>query len=578
MLASSRSLQRLLRSSTKCHDLATRSGHSLRHLATTTPSDYHPPPVHGLPGNELRVKPFPFQPDATFQDSMASNLARINFSLAAAADKQNITMSLEIVSNMKTEGVLPNLDTYNHLLRTVAHYQRSEEAWAIFDDMLLVGIQPDVQTFNLLLEAHQSKSSLYAWPILRRMESMSITPNATTYALIIQYFTSSNNLECALRYKQLMKSKGIDADFQTEHNIIQLAARQGHARLALDLATTYEDESLRRLEPEVWVTCLLSAASCLWKDGVVKCWEYVVQDLKLYPDEGLCIGVLNTAARHGLPDLATDALRVLKATNVQWKEHHFAPLVEAFCNAGQLKEAFITLGIMQHSDTPPSSNTVTPILNIIKKDVDSVDAAWAILEELYKQKSIDVVAMNLLLRAAVELEDLQRAVGAYKSFGEYKIKPNYDTFYTLLQGCITARHRLLGDLILDDLKEAGLSKDQKVSELMIELCLTQETYEDAFSYLEEMKAQGLVPSLRTYELLVRKCLYNGDSRHHIALDELKEARYQVSPDLHREIRHVQRRLDETNSAQNGYAVPENVKPAGLEGSARRFIETGGLEQ
>jgi hypothetical protein len=59
-----------------------------------------------------------------------------------------------------------------------------------------------------------------------------------------------------------------------------------------------------------------------------------------------CMSVLqvNTAACHGSPDLATDVLRVLKLSGIEWKEYHFTALIKAFChNSNQLKEALITL-------------------------------------------------------------------------------------------------------------------------------------------------------------------------------------------------------------------------------------------
>ncbi|THU95367.1 hypothetical protein K435DRAFT_779042 [Dendrothele bispora CBS 962.96] len=481
---------------------------------------------------------------------------------------------------MKAEGIAPNLDTYNNLLRCLAYHHRAIDAWAILEDMILVGVQPDVHTFNYLIEAHQARTSVYLWPIVRKMESMSVKPNATTYRLIIHYFTSANNFECALRYLQKMKSEGIEPDFRTVQDIIQLAAQQGQPRLALDLATSYEKESVRRLEPEVWISCLLSAANCLWKDGVVQCWDYVVQELRINPDEGLCVQVLNTAARHGLPDLATDALRALKAAGIQWQEHHLAPLIESFVNAGQLKEALITLEIMHNADIPPLPTTLAPIFNFIKKDVDSLDAAWAVIDELHQERPIDVVVLNLLLEAAVALGDLQRTIGAYKSFSDYKVKANRETFYSLLRGCVSAGHRDLGDLILEDMKQAGVSRDKKIYELMVELCLSQDTYEDAFVFLEEMKAENFVPSADVYKTLIRKCLYSGDNRYHIAIEEMKEAGHKISLIFKQEIRRIQAKLDAATSpdSETPEPAPKNTGKVGLEGSAKRFIETGGLSQ
>jgi len=288
--------------------------------------------------------------------------------------------------------------------------------------------------------------------------------------------------------------------------------------------------------------------------------------------------VLHTAARHGLPDLATDALRVLKLLGATWQEHHFAPLIEAFCRANNLKDALVTLDIMRSNDIEPLTQTALPILNAISRDVDVVDTTWAVIDEMHKEKKrIDVSALNVIVQASVILGDLQRAVGTYKSYSDYGVKPNLDTFNFLLEGCISSSHRELGDLLLVEMKEEKIKPDRDTYKNMILLCLTQDTYEDAFFYLEEMKAGNQVPPLRVYEALVRKCASVGDSRCHIAIAEIEGCGYEVDPRLLYEVKNaVSHRPKETkNLNDTSFSGPANGS-VGLDGAAQRFIETGGL--
>ena len=53
------------------------------------------------------------------------------------------------------------------------------------------------------------------------------------------------------------------------------------------------------------------------------------------------------------------------------------------------------------------------------------------------------------------------------------------------------------------------------------LCLTQTTYEGAFSYPEEMKALRMFTSLVEYSAIVCKLVSVGDPRCKVALEELK---------------------------------------------------------
>lgn len=279
------------------------------------------------------------------------------------------------------------------------------------------------------------------------------------------------------------------------------------------------------------------------------------------------MSVLNAAARHGVPDLATDVLRVLKLSGIVWEEYHFAALIEAFCRNNQLKEALITLHIMRTNDILPLPGTSVPILDCVKVDVESLDSAWAIIDEIHEAKSgVDIDALKVIIQASVLLRDLQRAVGVYKSLSDYGMEPDVTIFNLLLDGCIAAQHRQLGDLLLADMKEIKIQPNEETYEKMIRLCLTQEVYEDAFFYLEEMKAAEFVPPRTVYEALVLKCRSMGDTRLDIALAEMRECGY---------------------SMPNPTSLKVNSKPfakkpkggsMGLDEETQDYIRTGGLSK
>ena len=268
------------------------------------------------------------------------------------------------------------------------------------------------------------------------------------------------------------------------------------------------------------------------KDGVLRLWPKVVNDLKVTPDEGVCLEVLHTAGRHGLPELATDALHHLQAIDASLQEFHFAPVIEALCRTHRIKDAMKFLAAMRSQGVPPTSQTSNSIFLAIKDDSDAIDRAWDALDELHKEGDvIDVTAINVILQASVAQGDLQRAFGTYKIFPEFNVKPDVDTFNSLLSGCVAARHRELGDQIMADMKAAEIKPDVLTYERLIVLCLTGQTYEDAFFYLEEMKAEKFYPPIALYEAIIRRCISEGDSRYRLALEEMEEFGYEISPRL-----------------------------------------------
>jgi len=340
------------------------------------------------------------------------------------------------------------------------------------------------------------------------------------------------NLESALLMLTNMEDNDLSPSAETAERIISLAARLGNARLALDLATSYEAESVRPLPSQAWVHCLSSCAGSLYADGVEVCWNKVVRDLRITPDEGLCLEVLHTASRHGLPVLAADVFRVLTDIKTPLQEYHFGPLVEAFCTSGMIKDALATLTLMRDADVHPDSGTTYPICRVIQSSPDYLESACTAVEQLRDEgKTVHLSALNCIIQASVGRRDLQRAVGTFNSFPTFDVKPDVETFNLLLEGCVAAAHRDLGDKLLLEMKEAAIQPNSGTYESLIMLCLTQTTYEDAFFYLEEMKGLKLVPPVSIYEALVQKCVLMGDTRYKLAVEEMAECGHRVSKKL-----------------------------------------------
>ncbi|OJA18630.1 hypothetical protein AZE42_01776 [Rhizopogon vesiculosus] len=492
-----------------------------------------PAPSSG--SSPIRNKPWSFVPDQTFQGTTPrSGIALYQYRSTGIANsaKAGSADVLKMCKAMKEEGLQADIIIYNNMLSCLADDCLVIEAWAVLEDMTSMGIAPDRHTFNHLIHASRRLQSSAMWEILEKMDAVGIPPDGRTFQLMIQRFTTAGNLEFALQCVYQLGTRGLALELTLAQDVIKLAAELGFPRLALDLAENFEATSVRRLNPDVWMRCLASSAEALYAQGVQPCWQKVVGELNLTPDEGLCIEVLHTAGRHGLSDLATDVIRVLRIIGADWQEYHFAPLIEALCNAGKLKDAFGTLDLMRSSNIFPTASTAHPIYDFLKKDIDKLDSAWKLLDKLRSEgKTIDRTAINAIIRAAISLSDLQRAVGAYKAFPDYNCIPDIDTFNTLLTGCIAASHRELGDRLLLELKELGIKPDATTYERIILLCLTQDTYEDAFFYLEEMKAQKFTPPRGVYSAIVRTCIAAGDSRYTLALDEMKQCGYPVSSNL-----------------------------------------------
>ncbi|KAH0827845.1 hypothetical protein J3R83DRAFT_3471 [Lanmaoa asiatica] len=479
--------------------------------------------------------PWAFNPDTTLARTSTLITRCQKEALSHARAERRLIPMLRLVREMKAEGVKPDLIIYNALLACIAQEGLPLEAWAVVDDMTAMGIPLDRQSYHHLLHASRWSSVDTMWQVVDEMKKQGIEPNEQTYAFIIGRATVTESLELALQYMHEMDTLGLVPQLTTAEGVIKLAADMDLPKLAIEIAQNFESRSPRRLDGETWMSCLTSSADNVYEEGVQFCWQKAVHALNLTPDEGACLSVLHTCARHGLSDLALDVMRALRGMGVDpWYEHHFAPLVEALCKDGKLKEALHTLSAMRKQCINPTNETVRPFTEFLQQDVDRVDGVWQMLDQWRREgNSVDPFILNSIIQASVFLDDLQRAVGAYKSFSDYDCKPNVETFNSLLSGCVAAKHRELGDKLLLDLKQAAVKPNAKTYEHIILLCLTQPTYDDAFFYLEEMKTQTFVPSARIYAAIIQVCVTARDSRYSIALAEMRQRGYVLSPSLRR---------------------------------------------
>ncbi|KAF7782498.1 hypothetical protein Agabi119p4_1874 [Agaricus bisporus var. burnettii] len=471
---------------------------------------------------------FPRADVAQVQNHFAGqNRYAIEFARASRLH-QSLHLRLASAAQMKREGVQPNLVIYNCLLEAAAHGAFWLEAWAILDDMRLLGIEPNIMCFNYLLHAVRYRHSHHVARVLKKMEDCGVKPNSQTLNLLITRYVAEDNLELALRHLLSSPQNDIVPDIQTVQSVIILAARNNFARLALDLVHWFERISARRLEESAWTHCLIAATETSYADGVEQCWATLTKHFKILLDEGICVSVLNTAARHGLPQLATEALQMLQKLNVQPEEHHFAAIIEAFCRLRQFKEALLVLDLMTSSNITPSAGTTKPLSDHIEQDAESIDATWRAIDELHKDgRRIDISAPRAVISAAISQNNFSKAIAFYEALPGFNLSPDLSIFNLLLQGCVQIADRQLGDTILTNMKANKIKPNQDTYGNFINLCLTQSSYEDAFFYLEEMKAAGFKPSASVYIALVDKCFESNDLRYQIALEEMEECGYTV---------------------------------------------------
>jgi pentatricopeptide repeat protein len=262
-------------------------------------------------------------------------------------------------------------------------------------------------------------------------------------------------------------------------------------------------------------------------EGVELAWQHTVVARHYTPDEGLLANVLNVAARTGNPDMVTRVLDILPVLSVQPEEYHLVALMEAYVKAGKVPQALQVLSMVRSVGLKPTRNTAQPILDVLTTP-ELVDQAFFALEDMKAQgQTIDITAFNVLVEASSRLEDVQRVRATQMAASDLGVVPDIDTFNSALAVCIPAKHRALGDTIMEEMKQAGISPNGQTYHYMILICLTQAKYDDAFFYLETSKSEGFKPQAEAYRQLAMRCSSSSDGRAKMVIAEMESLGYKM---------------------------------------------------
>ncbi|CUA73224.1 Pentatricopeptide repeat-containing protein At4g13650 [Arabidopsis thaliana] [Rhizoctonia solani] len=461
--------------------------------------------------NAEPIKQHLYRSPSLWLNPPVTHAGTLNKQLRFRINDRNIIGTVRLWLRSIENGVRPNQESYDALLQLFASY-------GLFDATL--------KGLNYVLESAAADPDLEA-KAFKMFEEYGCSWDVITYQHILEAYSRRENLEMALQILNDMPAKGITPNAQCIQTVIQLAAQMGMPQLAMDLAV-HSENIPGVVTDHIRMEILMSGAAVMNHDVVLRAWD-TVRRTRCPPTEPLCVELLNTAARYGLIDLAQSVLTYLQETAQDIHEHHLAPIVGAYATAGQLREAYLALDLFKDHRVEILPESASALVETIDQSTATLDNAWDVLSRL--PRPVLIQAVNATLQAAVNLSDMQRAIGIYKELSDLECSPTAETYDILLGGCLSISHAELGERLFQDMRSRGIQPTLQTYSRLILLSLTQANYEAAFNRVEEIKENKMVPPQRVYEALVRRCVDEGDPRAELALEDMGICGYRVSSGL-----------------------------------------------
>ena len=275
------------------------------------------------------------------------------------------------------------------------------------------------------------------------------------------------------------------------------------------------------ISPTLWFYILDTASRSLHHSATLYVWRKRVETFYLNPPSGMCINILNTAARHGDFRLASDVCRILGNRREKLQLHHYESLLESYTVASDLRTALSILSMMSSSGVPPSASSVRPIHTLLRQNPSLLPSAILILHELREtDRPIPVTAVNVIIEAFVTRRNLDSALETYKALHLLcPSGPITATFNELFRGCWQAARKDLAMFLASEMVALNIAPDLLTYDRLILVCLkatathgAQDAYDDAWRYFQEMRGLSWWPCRKTILELLQAGAEKGDER------------------------------------------------------------------
>lgn len=122
----------------------------------------------------------------------------------------------------------------------------------------------------------------------------------------------------------------------------------------------------------------------------------------------------------------------------------------------------------------------------------------------------DIVSYNTVIKAFVEMGQLEKAVSMLEEMEKKGCEPDQFTFNTLLHGLFGREKFADGEKIWDKMLKSGVTPDVRSYNAKLTGFASEGKVQQALDLVEEMKQKGLSSDMFTYNLMIKACCNEGN--------------------------------------------------------------------
>ena len=474
-----------------------------------------------------------------------------------------------VYERMRAEAIAMDTTTYNLLLEKVVDL-RDNAAFTIYDEFREeatrddTNVRPDGTTFSLMVRACERNGDYRrAFHVYSQMKDLGVFPDVSMYNTLIGYCAPLHDEVTATFIVEEMKERGAEPDVHTYNSLMNV-----FADAPFDVIVgTFEDMVKRKLKPNrrTFNTIMRSCQRCGECNRVFQFFEELKREA-ITPD----VVTYNTVIL-ATRDRLDEVIGTGKFSNVRRNKHEREVGIEAIARL-----SMSLLAEMEETEVEPNTFTYNTLLGVLSRCGDKR------MYELFAQMKEEEARHNNVLPAELSGAHIDLTTGNTPTFSDLEtllvrsmahahsnddptgdsigasgVRPNRDTYATLIEGSATLGVPEEADKLYHEMVSRHIKPDRTVFVKLIDVCAVKKDQKLAQEYFDSAEAQGITPDVELYNALLSVLAECKDTKIFAVFNELKGDMKQLSVKPNRDSYNVLLkgclRLDDVDMAMRVYA-------------------------
>jgi pentatricopeptide repeat protein len=448
------------------------------------------------------------------QSGIDLNSIIYNTVLDACVQCHDLKAAEQWIEQMKTANML-DVVSFNTLIKAHLMNHKLDKARGLMQEMKKLGLQPNRVTYNELINgivaSHGRKDDI--WEVVREMKDAGITPNQVTCSILLKNLNSYSAQNDILLTMDFINSMEEEMDEVLMSSMVEACVRIGQPELlASKLKAVQDGGNLKVSGSHTFGSLIKAYGHARDVDGIWRCWKEM-RSRHIKPTS-ITLGCMIEAVVSN--DDTEGAYELIH--EMQSDEHCrsalnsviYCSVLKGFTREKKLDRVFAVYEEMTKWKIELSIVTFNTVIDACAR-CNRMDKVPCIVQDMRDSRiRPNVITYSTMMKGHCQAGDVHTGFALLKQLkSETTLKPDEIMYNSLLDGC--AQHNLVdeGLQLLKEMEDSDVAPSNFTLSLLVKLMNRARKLDEAFRLVNDLsKKFRFSPNVHVYTNLIQACVSN----------------------------------------------------------------------